>query len=135
MSIVNTTVLAKGGSGKEYHTETFNVYTFKMPGGLSNFEISIAQYTGLAKYKPGNPFDGYDAVDKRNYELLDIEDVQIDGHTATKYTAYHIKNKDYFVYAILYALDANTFVMIVTDKLDYDKDVSLLIDTLHIEKK
>jgi hypothetical protein len=135
MDITNKTILHEVGVGKDYHTELFKVNTLEMSGGLSYLTISIAEYAGSAKYKSTMPFDGYDAVDKRNYELLGIEDVQIDGHTATKYTAYHIKNDDYYVYAILYALDANTFVMIVTDKVDYDKDVSLLIETLHIDKK
>jgi len=36
---------------------------------------------------------------------------------------------------VSYALDSNTFVQVHTQHLDQDKDVALLLETLHIEKK
>ena len=137
LSIENTTLSAKVGSGKEYHTETFKIDALKMSDGLSEFKLSIAQYigTGSTQYKPTMPFSGYDSVDKKGYETLYPSSIQMDGHSARLYESYNIKHDTYpDRYAVTYAIDANTFVMIETYKLDYDKDVSLLFETLHIEK-
>lgn len=135
MYITNTTVTQSAGSGKDYHIETFRVDNFQMDRAAASLKISIAQYTGPSKYKPTTPFDGYDAVNKKGYETFSPEDIQIDGHTARLDESYNIKHEKYpDRYAVTYALDSNTFVLIETYTLNYDKDVSLLFDTFHIMK-
>ena len=47
---------------------------------------------------------------------------------------WHATNKPHMC-VVSYALDSNTFVQVHTQHLDYDKDVALLLETLHIEKK
>jgi len=129
------------GSGKNYHTEEFQVGEFEMTNLASDeynpllLQISIAQYIGPSRYEPSNPFDGYKAVNYNAYDHLDTETIEVDGHSALLYSSYYTKNnKRPNRYAVTFALDANTFVMIKTSMADYDKDVSLWIETLHIEK-
>lgn len=127
------------GSGKDYHIDEFNVSKFEMTDIESYnqllLQISIAQYIGPSTYKPRNPFDGYKAVNYNAYEHLDTETIEVDGHSALLYPSYYTKNnKRPNRYAVTFALDANTFVMIKASMANYDKDVSLWIETLHIEK-
>lgn len=136
MNITKAIVAPAVGSGKDYHIETFRVDNFQMDRDPARLKISIAQYTGPSKYKPTTPFDGYDAVNKKGYKTYSPEDIQIDGHTARLDESYNIKHDNYpNRYAVTYALDANTFVMIETYSINYEKDVSLLFETFHIEKR
>jgi len=132
------------GSGKNYHTEEFRVSEFEMkslvdaPNQLT-LQISVAQYIGPSKYEATNPFDGYKAVDYKYYEHLGAIPVQVDGHSASLYQSYYTENnKRPNRYAIVYAFNTGTtktFVMIKTYMANYDKDVSLWIETLHVERR
>jgi hypothetical protein len=134
------------GSGKNYHTEKFRVSKLIMQDHdihASNYttmtlQISVAQYIGPSKYEATNPFDGYDAVISKNYELLSAHTTQVDGHSASLYESYNTKNNNLpDKYAVVYDFNTGTtknFVLVETYMANYDKDVSLWIETLHIEK-
>lgn len=140
-AINNKTISNEVGSGKEYHIEPFNVTEFGIEdanSGTNYLDISIAQYTGPTKYKPTQPFSGYSAVkgNSKRLEAYGADKIQIDGHNGWLDNAYYTHQDNYpDRHAVTFALDTNTFVMINTDRLDYDKDVALLFETFHIDKK
>ena len=132
INVVSKTV----GTGKYYHTENFTMDLFVM-GHDHDLIITIADYIGPAKYKPTNPFDSLSLVDRRGYKVFDYGSIfRIDGHTGRKYESFNSErpNKPHMC-VVSYALDSNTFVQVHTQHLDQDKDVALLLETLHIEKK
>lgn len=130
VNVVSKTV----GTGKDYHTENFTMVSFVMGDDLV---ITIADYIGPAKYKPMNPFDSLGLVDKKGYTVFDYGNIfRIDGHSGRKYESFNSKRPDNpHKCAVSYALDSNTFVQVHTMYLGQDKDVALLLETLHIEKK
>ncbi len=133
MSIRNSTTSQTAGTGIDYHTENFTQTSFVMG---NNLFISIAHYTGPAKYQPTSPFDPLKAAKRTGYTILDPESIKIDGHIGTAVVSYNTKYPDRpNIYVVSYALDLNTFVQVRASSLDYDKDVALLLETLHIEKK
>ena len=134
MEIKHNMVSKATGTGKDYHTENFTQISFVMG---DNLFITIAHYIGPAKYKPMNPFDPLSAVKRTGYITVNNGvNFKIDGHTGRKCVSFNSKYPDKpNRYAVSYALDSNTFVQVRTISLDYDKDVALLLETLHIEKK
>lgn len=134
MEVKHNMISTMAGTGKDYHAENFTTVSFVMG---DNLFITIADYMGPAKYKPTNPFDSLSAVERSGYTIFDYGSMfRIDGHTGRKYASYNTKYPDKTNrYAVSYALDSDTFVQVRTIYLDYDKDVALLLETLHIEKK
>lgn len=134
MEVKHNMISTTAGTGKDYHAEDFTTVSFVMG---DNLFITIADYMGPAKYKPTNPFDSLSAVERSGYTIFDYGSMfGIDGHTGRKYASYNTKYPDKTNrYAVSYALDSDTFVQVRTIYLDYDKDVALLLETLHIEKK
>ena len=134
MEVKHNMISTTAGTGKDYHAEDFTTVSFVMG---DNLFITIADYMGPAKYKPTNPFDSLSAVERSGYTIFDYGSMfRIDGHIGRKYASYNTKYPDKTNrYAVSYALDSDTFVQVRTIYLDYDKDVALLLETLHIEKK
>lgn len=132
MRIYNSTISKVVGSGKTYHRENFTTYEFSMNGLL---RVQIAHLTNSTGFAPEDPFDEYGLAEKGNHIIYDYGSNQtIDGKPGkviSSYYKYNDKAPDKHV--AIYKLDPNTFVL-VSSTLDYDKDVSLILETIHIVK-
>jgi hypothetical protein len=131
MSVSNRTLVQYAGSGKTYHRNNFTIYQFKME---PNHYIDIAQYTGPASYTPEEPFDELEAAEKGGFTIYDTEPITIDGKIGTKISSYYVEKPNRpDRYVVTYKLDETTFVQI-NSRLDYDKDVALILETIRVSK-
>jgi hypothetical protein len=135
------------GSGKSYHTNTYDVATFVVNDG--NTRINIYHQVSPAGETAVDPYPcGYDdcvpLISSSTYgewTTGSSSPAKIDGRTGTHtlaqldraYPDYMIRTiKERYVYA--YQLDDNTFATLYSDE-DYAKEVSLLEETLHISSR
>ena len=134
MYISNNFIQHEVGSGTKYHVENFNETIFRMD---ENFVVAIAEYVGSSKYKPENPYDTFDIIDayRNSYTTKSLDSINIDGHKATGHVGINSKHPEKTKkYCYTYKLDSNTYVKIFFTMLDYQKEVSLILETIHIKK-
>lgn len=132
MSVTNYTLQQEAGSGKSYHFDNFTVYEYSMP---PNLIIKVATFDGPASYQPSSPFDDYETAESRGkYNVYYDEPIKIDGVTGQETIAYYAKNPDKRDrYVISYSPEKGVFVQIRSN-LDYDSDISLIIETMDLRK-
>jgi hypothetical protein len=129
-----TTFNQTAGSGRKYRKNKYNKYTLYTEDEFQRFgyfEILITHYMGPAEYPPADPNpNGYNNVPK-SWDATSPRSIMIDGHPGTVIYAEHEKLTRW-IYTC--QLNSSTFILIQSP-MDWDKDVSLAIETLHITEK
>jgi hypothetical protein len=149
MAPSNTRWNMTSGSGKDYHTCTYETESFLIEvfgPDYDNILVEIYHYVGPTAYPPENPDPlGYKKVPmsvphRVTYDTGDVTSIDIDGKKGTQMQVY-LSYEDYNIptrardIIVAYQPDANTFVVIEAGgDLDYDKITSLFLETLHIKR-
>lgn len=145
------------GSGMDYHICTYDlgqlwIYNNNSgPRDYPAFRFTIYSYIGPTSYQPVDPDPGGVSVISSWRDTATIsrdytgpDPLTVDGKKGTIlawWSIYH--NEDYYgerhdlvgssYYVVTYQPDDKTFVVLSTDNIvDYDKDVALVLQTLHI---
>jgi tetratricopeptide (TPR) repeat protein len=145
------------GSGKEYHTCTYDkgdldVLQNGTYGEMYPIRFTIYRYVSPSSYPPIDPdpngmWELGSLIDSatmtRDYSGPDS--ITIDGQQGTLITGWttwhnydydgeeHSTNYDRYTYIATYQPNDNTYVVVkFDDSIDYDKDVALVLETLHI---
>lgn len=145
------------GSGMDYHVCTYDlgqlwIYSNSSgPRGYPAFRFTVYRYVGPSSYQPVDPDPGGVSVISSWRDTATIsrdytgpDPLTVDGKKGTIlawWSIYH--NENYYgerhdlvgssYYVVTYQPDDKTFVVLSTDNsVDYDKDVALVLQTLHI---
>jgi len=114
------------------HVNNFTIYQFNMDPILN---IDIAQYTGPASHDPEDPFDEYDAAYSGGFDVFYDEPIKIGslkGHMVASFNPKKPNGRNRYI--VFYKVGRDTFVQI-RSKLDFDEDLSLILETIHIAKQ
>lgn len=114
------------------HVNNFTIYQFNMDPILN---IDIAQYTGPASHDPEDPFDEYDAAYSGGFDVFYDEPIKIGSSKGRMVASFNPKKPNgRNRYIVFYKVGRDTFVQI-RSKLDFDEDLSLILETIHIAKQ
>ena len=114
------------------HVNNFTIYQFNMDPILN---IDIAQYTGPASHDPEDPFDEYDAAYSGGFDVFYDEPIKIGSLKGRMVASFNPKKPNgRNRYIVFYKVGRDTFVQI-RSKLDFDEDLSLILETIHIAKQ
>ncbi|HQB07617.1 MAG TPA: hypothetical protein PK712_07140 [Rectinema sp.] len=114
------------------HVNNFTIYQFNMDPILN---IDIAQYTGPASHDPEDPFDEYDAAYSGGFDVFYDEPIKIGSSKGRMVASFYPKKPNgRNRYIVFYKVGRDTFVQI-RSKLDFDEDLSLILETIHIAKQ
>jgi len=128
------------GSGKSYHTCTYDIGTLMVvPGTGGSMHLHIYRYVSPLSDAPVDPdpfgYSEMETAEARDWDISSPSNTVIDGYNATEVVAYPPSEpyapwkKPRHIYT--YSPDLGTFVVVYSD-MDYDKDISLVLETLHI---
>lgn len=144
------------GSGKDYHISTYDIGELWVLENASDYpalRFTIYRYVSPSAYPPVDPDpNGYSIISSsrdtptmsRDYTGPDT--LTIDGKKGTILTWWSVHHNSDVVYpsnsfdvvgsnyyVVAYQPNGKTFVVLETDNsVDYDKDVALVMETLHI---